>query len=202
MDDRARLTYLPLHYYDLQALRFAPLWIALLASLVYTARPGHWVPQGSAGRVLPSLGLLAVEALWYWVTMQYCRWRFGHLEVKQNILTVGFSWWWIFLALDQCAQAPWGATPWAWRHSPWYPGPVIAIFLILPVFDSHNPLMRRIRYAAGATVVTATTTLSSLHGWDARPFIATTCITVLALGIGDHLLLMSLRNPVRENADV
>jgi hypothetical protein len=201
MNDQDRLTYLPRHYYDLQTLRFAPLWIGQLAWLAYNMRPGHWVAQGPAGRVLPSLALLTATALWYWLTMRYYRWRLGRLEVKQTILTMGFSWFWIFMALDQSAQSPWGETPWAWRQTPWFAGPIIAILLFLPVIDFRDRLARRIRYAVASAVIAATTVFSALRGWDAKPFIVTVCLTALALGLADHLLLMSLRTPAREDAD-
>jgi hypothetical protein len=201
MNDRDRLTYLPRHYYDLQAQRFAPLWIASLASLIYNARPGHWIAQGPAGRTLPFLGLLAVEALWYWMTMRYYRWRLGRLDVKHNILTIGFNWWLIYYALGNCAHAPWSDTPWAWRDTPWLAGPIIVIMLLLPLIDFRNPCSRRVQYAVGSAVVFAVTIASSLYGWDARAFIATTCLTALALSLADHMLLMSLRTPVCEEAD-
>ena len=201
MDDLKRLTYLPRYYYDLQALRFVPLWIAFLAMLVYNALPGHWVAQGAAGRTLPDLGLLAVEVLWYWMTIRYYRWRFGRLEVKQNILTIGFNWWVVYYALETCFKQPWSSAPWSWRFFPWAGAFPIVVMLLLPAFDSRNPWARRVKYGLGSTMIATVATLSTLYQWDARPFIAIACLTVLALGITDHLLLMSLRTPVREDVD-
>jgi hypothetical protein len=134
--------------------------------------------------------------------MRYYRWRFGRLEVNQTALTIGFNWVWIYFALEFCSNKPWSSTPWNWSDSPWFAGPVIAIMLILPTFDSQNSLARRVEYAVGSALIATVTTLSSLCRWDARGFIAITCVTVLALGIADHVLLMSLRAPRREDADV
>jgi hypothetical protein len=201
MDNHARLTYLPSHYYELQTLRFAPLWIASLASLVYNAHPGHWIPHGPAGRTLPSLGLLAIEVLWYWMTMRYYRWRLGQLEVNLSLHTIGFNWWMLYLVLGNCAHFSWSETPYAWRNTPWPSGLLIAFFMLVYVLILRTPFARRAVYATGGAVVVAVSILSSFHGWNARAFIATVCLTALALGLADHLLLMSLRKPLQEEAN-
>jgi len=201
MDDQIRLTYLPRHYYELQSLRFAPFWIASLACLIYNSLPGHWVARGPAGRVLPDLGVYAVEILWYWLTMRYYRWRIGQMEVEQNIISIGFPWWLIWFTMDMSSTKPWSHVPWSWTSNPWLRAIWIVVLLLLPLIDTKNPLARRVAYLLASAAVAFVTVLSVVYGWDTRPFIATTCLTALALGVADHMLLMTLRAPVREEAN-
>lgn len=201
VDQQSRLTYLTRHYYELQTMRFAPVWIAFLADLAYNSRPGHWVASSAAGRTLPFLGMVCVEILWYWMVTRYYRWRVGHLEVKQTVLTIGFNWWVVYSTLQSCFRAPWSNAPWSWSGSPPVSGAAIAIMLSLPFIEFRNPPSRRVGYALGTAAIVLVTFLSSREGWDARALIVTTCLTALTLCVADHLLLMSLCAPVREGAD-
>jgi hypothetical protein len=61
--------------------------------------------------------------------------------------------------------------------------------------------MRRINYGVGAGLIAASAMLNRLAHVDGAIFFATLCLIMLALGVADHLLLLGLLAPPRENAD-
>jgi hypothetical protein len=104
MDDRLRLTFLTRYYYDLQGVRFAPLWIAGLF-LLFAWMPHYakrdFIGWGTICAVLG--GLLAVQGLWYAIATSYYQRRFGWLKpdpyrfAKQQ--TKGPLWWILALSI-------------------------------------------------------------------------------------------------------
>jgi MFS family permease len=71
---------------------------------------------------------------------------------------------------------------------------------ISPLFNEENPPIRRIYFAlAGAVVISSTLFIQLTHRNNAL-ILVIQCFVLLALGIADHLLLMSLCTPPREDA--
>jgi len=78
---------------------------------------------------------------------------------------------------------------------------VLTLVWISPLFNKENLPLRRIYFAvAGAVVVFSALFLQITHR-DGRIIVVIQCLVLLALGIADHLLLMSLLAPAREAAD-
>jgi hypothetical protein len=73
------------------------------------------------------------------------------------------------------------------------------------MLDAENPQLRRAAYGAGGGLIAASALFVQLAHRDvhrnATIYAVILCVVMLALGIGDHLLLMSLRAPVLEDAD-
>jgi hypothetical protein len=69
------------------------------------------------------------------------------------------------------------------------------------LFNAENPLRRRIYFALAGMVVVFSALFLQIVQWDGRIIIVIQCVVLLALGVADHLLLMSLCTPVREDAD-
>jgi hypothetical protein len=200
MDDHRRLTFLTHHYYDLQGVRFAPLWIAGLCLLF------AWMPHYAKydhlgwGAFCSAIGgVLAIQALWYYVATWFYRRRFGWLKpdpycfVKQK---PNRPLWWIFML---------SLTVWAIycrvNHSAAFFPYFLAFIFTQPVYNVENPPIRRIAYGAGAALIAATALLNRFNRADGVMVFATLCFIMLALGIADHLLLVGLLTPPRENAD-
>ena len=78
---------------------------------------------------------------------------------------------------------------------------IFTLVWISPLFNEENPPPRRIYYALAGALVVSTTLYIQLAHRDSRIIIVIQCIVLLALGLADHLLLMSLRSPRREEAD-
>lgn len=77
---------------------------------------------------------------------------------------------------------------------------IFTLVWLRPLFSRENPLLRRAYYAvAGALVIFSTFYLQLNHRGNTF-IIAIQCIVLLTLGLADHLLLMSLRTPTREDA--
>jgi len=200
MDDRRRLTFLTRHYYDLQGVRFAPLWIAGLFLLLV------WMPHYAQcdcigwGALCYALGgLLAIQVLWYCTANWYYRRRFGWLRPAPyrfaKMKPCGPLWWIFLLSL----------TVWAiyckLNHTAAFIPYLLAFFLTQPAYNAENPPIRRITYGVGAGLVAASALLNWLTRSDGAIYVATLCVTMLGLGIADHLLLLTLLTPARENAD-
>jgi hypothetical protein len=200
MDDRQRLTFLTRYYYDLQGVRFAPVWIAgllvLFAWMPHYAQHDH-IAWGAFCSALG--GVLAIQVLWYSVANWYYRNRFGWLKPdpyrfarrKPN----GPLWWILLLFI----------IVWAIycrvNHSAAFFPYLLAFLSTQPVYDAENPPIRRIIYGVGAGLITASALLNRFARVDGAIFFATLCVIMLALGIADHLLLLGLLTPARENAD-
>jgi hypothetical protein len=69
------------------------------------------------------------------------------------------------------------------------------------LFNNENPPLRRIYFALAGAVVVFSALFLQLNHWDGRIIVVIQCLVLLALGIADHLLLMSLCTPPREDAD-
>jgi hypothetical protein len=200
MDDRRRLTFLTRYYYDLQGVRFAPVWIAGL--LVLFAWMPHYAKHDRIGwgAFCYALGgVLAIQALWYSVANWYYRCRFGWLKPDPYRFTKrkpNAPLWWTFALL---------LTVWAIycrvnRTAAFLPY-FLAFFLTQPVFDAENPPIRRITYGVGAALITTAALLNWFTRADGAIYFATLCVIMLALGIADHLLLLGLLSPPSESAD-
>jgi hypothetical protein len=200
MDDAARLTFLTRYYYDLQGVRFAPLWIAGLLLLF------AWMPHYANcncigwGAVCCALGgVLAIQALWYWMANGYYRRRFGCLKPHPYLFAKpkphGPFWWACLLSI----------VVWAIycrvHHTAAFIPFMLAFFLTQPVYNAENPPIRRIHYGVGAGLIAASAMLSWIARSDGVIYFVTLCIVMLALGIADHLLLLGLLTPAREDGD-
>jgi hypothetical protein len=191
MDDQNRLTYLTRHYYELQGIRTAPMWLAFLAiqlvqSSVYK---GTWIKY-----LLVAL-IMFLMIFFSWLAGRYYRRRFGWLDPTWITLPMSRLYWSVVLCL------------FIWSlyvliflnirgNLPYY----LTIIWISPLFNEENPRLRRIYYAlAGAVVISSTVFIQLTHRNNAF-ILAIQCLVLLALGIADHLLLMSLCTPPREDA--
>ena len=200
MDDHRRLTFLTRYYYHLQGVRFAPLWIAglflLFAWMPHYARYDH-IGWGAFCYALG--GLLAIQGLWYAMATWYYRRRFGWLKpdpywfAKQK--TKGPLWWILLLSI----------TVWAIycraNHTAAFFPYFLAFVVTQPACNADNPPIRRIIYGVGAGLIAASALLNRFAATDGAIFLATLCDIMLALGVADHLLLLGLLKPQRENAD-
>jgi hypothetical protein len=200
MDDHRRLTFLTRYYYNLQGVRFAPLWIAglflLFAWMPHYAKYDHI----GAGAFCYALGaVLAIQVLWYSLATWYYRRRFGWLNPDPYRFAKRKPdaplWWTIMLPM----------TAWAIycrvNHSAAFFPYFLAFIFTQPVYNAENPPIRRVAYGIGAGLITASALLNRFNRADGAIFFATLCVIMLALAIADHLLLLSLLTPPRENAD-
>jgi hypothetical protein len=199
MHDRGRLTFLTRYYYDLQGVRFAPLWIGGLC-LLFAWMP-HYAHRDRIGweAVWFALsGLLAVQMSWYWMTNRYYRRRFGWLKPDPYRFAKRqrpeLFWWILLLSL----------TGWAVycrvHHTGAFLPYMLAFVMTQPVYNAENPPIRRISYGVGAGLIAGSAMLNRLTGADGAVYFATLCVIMLGLGIADHLLLLGL-TPARVVAD-
>jgi hypothetical protein len=199
MDNRTRLTYLTRYYYDLQGVRFAPLWIYGLIAVFLAPVCVNWKPLSTREGVTLLLCLLALEVLWYCLANLYYRRRFGWL--KPDPLRIAkkiprepqfFIVWMLFLSwMIYCRII----------HSSAYFPYLLALFLCQPSFDTGNPWMRRIYYCIGSGLIAASALFNWFSHQDGEIYFVTMLIVMLALGFADHLLLLSLISPRRKDAD-
>jgi hypothetical protein len=197
--DRERLTFLTRYYYDLQGVRFAPLWIGgLLLLFAWMPHYAHRDHIGWGAVCYALGGLLAVQALWYWVAKSYYRRRFGWLKpdpyrfAKQQ--RPGLFWWIVLLSLTG-----WAIYCRVHRTGAFLPY-MLAFFMTQPVYNAENPPIRRITYGVGAGLIAASALLSWTMNLDGAIYFASLCFIMLGLGIADHLLLLGL-TPARDGAD-
>ncbi|MGA7831385.1 MAG: hypothetical protein WCA21_10520 [Terracidiphilus sp.] len=194
MDDQSRLTYLTRYYYELQGIRTAPLW---LCGLVFQVNI-YFDSGYSKGyfRVLFLLTAIGLMGLFMWLAGRYYRHRFGWLNPTWISLPDSRVYWSLY----------WFVGIWAFycifiSHFRGFFPYVFTIVWISPLFNAENPPVRRIYFGlAGAVVIFSALFLQIAHG-DGRIIIAIQCVVLLALGVADHLLLMSLCTPPNENAD-
>jgi len=200
IDDRSRLTYLTRHYYDLQGLRLAPLWIAFLLVVLV------WMPYQAKneslgwGAVCSAVGgFFACQVLWYCAANWYYRRLFGWLKpdplrfTKQKtkdplffLLWLPFLVWAIYCRVN---------------HSSAFFPYLIALFLSQAVLDRENPPIRRVNYGVGAGLITLTALLNQFTHLNGAVYFVTLCGVMLALGIADHLLLLGLFAAPNEETD-
>lgn len=200
MDTLNRLTYLTRYYYELQSVRFAPVWLGFLCLLLFQML---FAPQleslGARGLWTLLLGLLTLQVLWYWLANRYYKSRFGWLKpdplrfIKQKrrgplffILFLAFLVW---------------ATVCRIHHSAAFVPYLVPLLLGQLTFDTENPPLRRIYFGAGCGLIVASVLLTRFASLDGTLYFATLCGVLLALGLADHLLLMSLRTPPQKEAD-
>jgi hypothetical protein len=201
MHDRRRLTFLTHYYYDLQGVRFAPLWIAGLF-LLFAWMP-HYAKYDHIGwkAFCYAIGsVLAIQVLWYSMGTWYYRRRFGWLKPDPYRFAKrkpNAPLWWIF-ALSLTVWAIYCGVNHTAAFFPYF----LAFFLTQPVYDAENPPIRRVAYGVGAALIAASALLNRFTSSDGAIFFATLCVIMLALAIADHLLLLGLLTPPRESADV
>lgn len=200
MDNQSRLTFLTQYYYELQGVRFAPLWVAGLV-LGLVQMPHDVQPSGCGwGAAWSALGaLLAIQVLWYWVANEYYRRRYGWLKPdpfrfvdRRPTERV----WSIFILSSLalvifCRLNHWGS------FFPYF----VALLMCQPVLNPENPLIRRINYGTGGGLVAASALISTFAHLDGAIYFVTLCGVMLALSLADHLLLISLMTPPREDDD-
>jgi hypothetical protein len=192
MDDQSRLTYLTHHYYELQGIRTAPMWIAFVAMQVDT---NSAFSRTIRNDLLASLAMF-VMFFFSWLAGRYYRRRFGGLNPSWIALPTSLFYWCIVLGFFI-----WSIYSLVFLHFlgnlPYW----FTILWISPLFNSENPSLRRIYFAVGGAVVIFSALFLQLTHRDGRIIIVIQCLVLLALGIADHLLLMSLLTPAREEAD-
>ncbi len=188
MDDQGRLTYLTHHYYDLQGIRTAPTWISLLVFQV--------TPNSSNGFAWAMIFLtLGLMSLWSWLAGRYYARRFGRVESTWiSFPTSGIYW---SLALGFFAFSIYRIIFTGYHGDLPY---MFTLVWLSPLFSGENPLQRRVYYAVAGALVISSTYYLQLNHREIKYIIAIQCVVLLALGLADHLLLMSLRTPAHEDA--
>jgi len=197
MDDRTRLTYLTRYYYELQGIRTAPAWLSILAIQIGTLMPPSY-NHGHIALLIDTLVLLTIVlmGLFSWMAGRYYRHQFGWLQANWINLPASRFYW--SLMLGSVIFAFYRIIFTSVREDLPY---IFTLVWISPLFNKENPPIRRMYYALAGALVVSTTLYIQLAHWDNRIIIAIQCVVLLALGLADHLLLMSLRAPVREEAD-
>jgi len=192
MDDQSRLTYLARHYYELQGIRIAPLWFFWIVML---AKPGFFERHGVL--ILVPLGLVW---LWPWLAGRYYSRRFGMVNPTWSVLPTRRIYWSLSFAL--CFMVWMMYCICCDRDFFWsMPYIIPVLYFGPPLFDSENPTLRRVYYALAATLSVASIVFIQLTHRESSQIFVILCLIALALCIADHLLLMSLCIPPRENAD-
>ena len=199
MDDLGRLTYFTRHYYELQGIRTAPAWITLIViQAESTIAPTSSMQAGFYfGIVFLVIGLMGV---WQWLASRYYLRRFGRVESNWIVLPTSRLYWGLVLSqlIFSLYRIGFTSSPGDLLGSLPY---MFTCIWIYPLFDNENPLLRRVYYAlVGATVICSTYHIQLNHE-DNKFIIIIQCAALLALGLADHLLLMSLRAPGSEEAD-
>lgn len=199
MNEHERLTFLARHYNDLQGLTLAPLWMVMIfLSLL-------WHPKGST-ETLASMpfvfGICIVGSL---AGGRYYRSRFGQLTstpVLRAKPTRPYRW---FYRIAAFVAATVQIYLWNTRHAGWQIKVLticaitLATLLIARVTDRESPAWRRVAYGVGVASLIAVAALSLFERCGPAGIVATIGITMLCLGIADHLLLLrSLRQPAGE----
>ena len=72
---------------------------------------------------------------------------------------------------------------------------------ISPLFNAENPLLRRAYFGLAGLVVVSSALFLQIAHWDGGIIIVIQCLVLLALGVADHLLLMSLCTPPQEESN-
>jgi hypothetical protein len=201
MDDRSRLTYLTRHYYELQGIRTAPVWLTLLVcetdSLGIAKFDGFGAEiDGPALHFFATLLWIGLMAYFSWLAGRYYHRRFGWLTPEWIAFPTSRVYWSLYI----------GCFVWCiycivfsgFRGELPY---VFTIVWISPLFKAENPPLRRIYFALAGALVVSSTLFIQLTQRNNALIIVIQCIALVALGIADHLLLMSLCTPPREDAD-
>jgi hypothetical protein len=200
MDQQHRLLFLTHRYYDLQSLRFAPVWAALLA----LGAAVKWLKisstaLGPAADWSVCLAVLAVEGLWYWMASLYYQRRFGWLKPDPLRLInqrrrgpLFFLFWTSMLA--------WAVYCGLHQSNAFFPY-LLAALMSQPMFDAENPPLRRIAYGLGGLLIAAAALANRFAHLDGWVYFSSLCAVMLALGVADHMLLLSLLGPASEEAD-
>jgi hypothetical protein len=195
MDDQIRLTYLTRYYYELQGLRTAPLWLFFV--LTIPAAPYLNEPIGAAFPLI-AVGLMGIFT---WLGGRYYRRRFGWLNPAGNNFPKSRVYWSLYWGAGVCAICCiFSSHFFSSRFFELFPILFIIVW-INPLFNTENPLVRRTYYALGGIVVAPSALFLLIAHWDGRIIIVIQCIVLLALCLADHLLMMSLCIPPRDNAD-
>jgi hypothetical protein len=196
-DDSTRLTYLTRYYYELQGIRTAPAWLSILAIQIDTMMPPS-CNHGHLALLIDTIVLLTIVlmGLFSWLAGRYYRHQFGWLQPTWIIFPKSRLYW--SLLLGSVIFAFYRIIFTSSRGDLPY---IFTLVWISPFFNKENPPIRRMYYALAGAVVVSTALCIQLAHWGNRIIIAIQCVVLLALGLADHLLLMSLRAPVREEAD-
>jgi hypothetical protein len=201
MDEQTRLTYLTRHYYELQGIRTAPFWLTMLAyqteSLGVAQFPRFYgVFNGHVLNFFATISWVCLMGYFSWRAGQYYRRHFGSLESNWITLPTNRIYWSLLLCC--VALSIYNLVFLGFRGMLPY---CVTLVWISPLFEAENPPLRRFYFAlAGALVVFSTLFIQLTHRNNAV-ILVIQCIVLLALGIADHMLLMSLCTPPREDVD-
>jgi hypothetical protein len=192
MDDQRRLTYLTRYYYELQGIRTLPLWIYL----VFIQANFNSVNSKGSGQAVFPLIAVGLTGVFMWLAGRYYRHRFGWLSPTWITFPTSRLYWSLY----------WVVGIWSFycifiSHFRGFFPYAFTIVWTSPLFNAENPLLRRAYFALAGMVVVFSALFLQIVQWDGRIIIVIQCVVLLALGVADHLLLMSLCTPVRENAD-
>lgn len=197
MEKYDRLSYLTRHYYDLQGLRLAPLWVAGL--LIAPVRS----QLGVTGKIALAVGFLLVFLLWFWLISRYYRTHFGWSKPVLPLFARRTPPRWFHLlflfALFALILVP-AFVPFSVRPSMWVPF-YFAYMVSNFLFDSEAPRARTICYGAGVTLLIVAGLLGLFRVGNPLMLFTAMCATMLALAITDHLLLLHLFGTAGEEAD-
>lgn len=148
---------------------------------------------------LTLLVVLAIEVLWYCLSNGYYRKRFGWLKPAScHPAPKGqFYKLFILLLIVVCLYYMGSHSRSLLSYMPY----LFALIMMQPVFDAGNFKIRRVIYSVAGVLIAAAASVSWLSHSDESIGFVTVCFIMFALGLADHLLLISLRTPVQENAD-
>jgi len=195
MDDRSRLTYLTRYYYELQGIRTLPMWLYFVAIQPINNSAYFTYFKGPARDLFPFIAV-GLAGVFTWLGGRYYRRRFGWLNPTWITYPTSRVYWSLFL----------GSFVWAiycivFSHFRGYFPYAFTIVWISPLFNAENLPIRRIYFALAGLVVVSSALFLQIAYSDGRIIIVIQCAVLLALGVADHLLLMSLCTPPREDAD-
>jgi len=131
-----------------------------------------------------------------WLASRYYRRRFGWLKPTWITLPTSRLYWSLYLGFGV-----WSFYCIIFSHFHGYWPYVYTLVWISPLFNAENPLLRRAYFGLAGLVVVSSALFLQIAHWDGGIIIVIQCLVLLALGVADHLLLMSLCTPPQEESN-